>query len=271
MSQSISVSFSLDNEWNNDSRVKEFDIIFKKTSSLDNLLDFLETYEDKRVNISFPEGINYSVLKSAARLYDNIAVKLHSNDIQECMKLKDIGVKYYFDNSYPAVNLCSLDSLIALGVSDVYLADDLCYNLERTYFYCHTKGIKVRMILNRIPSTVPFKGDDPKSPIWMPRDIDSLEKYVDIFEFDNDLDDAYFDVMFRTWFEKKAWNNNIREINLDLNLDIYDDTMLLIASIKKMKCGRRCSQRAGNVCDVCGQMVDISTILHDKGVRLVER
>ena len=153
----------------------------------------------------------------------------------------------------------------------MYLADDLCYNLERTYFYCRIKGIKVRMILNRIPSTVPFKGDDPKSPIWMPRDIDLLSKYVDIFEFDNDLDDAYFDVMFRTWFEKKAWNNNIREINLDLNLDIYDNTMLPIASMKKMRCCRRCSQRVGNVCDVCGQMADLSTILHDKGVRLVER
>lgn len=271
MSKAVSVSFSLDNEWNDDSRIKEFDITFKKTSSLDNLLDFLEKYEDKRVNISFSEGINYSVLKSAVRLYDNIAVKLHASDIQECMKLKDINVKYYFDNSYPAVNLCSLDALIALGVSDVYLADDLCYNLERTYSYCRSKGVKTRMVLNRIPSTVPFKGDDPKSPIWMPRDIDTLSQYIDIFEFENDLDDMYFDVLFRTWFEDKAWNNNVREINLDLNLDIYDNTMLPIVSLKKIRCGRRCSQRAGNECDVCKEMSDISTILHDKGVRLVER
>lgn len=270
MAHLLCTSFSLDNEWNDDDRITEFNIIFKKDSSLNNLLDFLDKYIDKRVNISFVDGINYSVLKSAARLYGNIAVKLRSNDIQECLKLKDIGVKYYFDNSYPAVNLCSLDSLIALGVSDVYIADDLCYNLPRTHGYCDSKGVKTRMVLNRIPCTTTFKGDDPKSPIWMPRDIDNLAFYIDIFEFDNDLDDAYFDVLFRTWFEKKAWNENIREINLDLNIDVYDNTMLPITSIKKMSCGRRCNKRAGNKCDMCGQMADISNLLRYKGVRLVE-
>lgn len=57
-----------------------------------------------------------------------------------------------------------LEYVASLGVTDVYITDDLCYNLEMVRRACNKYNIRTRLIINRIPSSRPDKGIDPRSP-----------------------------------------------------------------------------------------------------------
>lgn len=73
-----------------------------------------------------------------------------------------------------------LESFINLGVSDVYIADDLCYNLKNVHDICQENNVQMRLILNQVPSMTLDRGINPKAPIFMPKDMDTINPYFDV-------------------------------------------------------------------------------------------
>ena len=74
--------------------------------------------------------------------------------------------------------------MASLGVSDIYISDDLFYNLEKVKQFTVANDIQIRMVLNRAASTSPDRNNDIRGPFVSPRDMDILEQYIDIGEFD---------------------------------------------------------------------------------------
>lgn len=74
------------------------------------------------------------------------------------------GLKFYFDSSMSIDSFRLLEYVASLGVTDIYITDDLCYNLEMVRRACNKYNIRTRLIINRIPSSRPDKGIDPRSP-----------------------------------------------------------------------------------------------------------
>lgn len=100
-------------------------------------------------------------------------------------KLQELGIKFYFSPDFPIVNFRLLDYVIQLGVTDVYIMDDLCYNLEKVRAAADKANVRIRLILNRIPSMLLNKGENVRSPIFIPETVDELSKYIDTVEFDS--------------------------------------------------------------------------------------
>lgn len=272
MSRNFCMPFKLHSPYTSYENAAEFDIIFKKDSSLDNLLDFLNEYSDKRINIIFDKDeVNYPILKTISKMEFNFAVKLNSRMMREVKQLKELNIPFYFDNTLAATSLCTLDAMFALGVSDVYIADDLCYNMSQTHALCASKNVKIRLILNRIPNTTSLRGSDYRSVVPLPQDFEALTYYVDIFEIDcgEKLDFAVFDVCYRAFFEKGKWNGNIQEINKDLAYPIYDKSIMPQYSWKRFNCGRRCSKRPNAKCDTCETMYRLSQLFVEKGLAII--
>ena len=109
-------------------------------------------------------------------------------------QLQQNNIKFFFGKELPITSFTLLDEMFANGVSDIYIADDLCYNLAKVSKRCKEKGVQIRLILNRIPITSLLAYDDVRAPIFSPRHYEELNKYIDVAEFDcyyEDTSDAY--------------------------------------------------------------------------------
>lgn len=275
----ICIPFKYENEFNGVNKiVKEFDINFiqvtdginSKTSNITALLDFVRKNKDKNINISFPHEISISALELVNEIHKNIYVRLSVEQIGSVAELKKNNIKFFFDSAISAYNYSMLESLLSLGISQLYISDDLCYNMDEVIKTVREKNVKLRCILNRIPSTALDKGINEKSMIYRPEDLPLLDKYFSCFEFDcgEPYDLAKFDVLFRTFFRKGKWNGNLQELNPDVAFRFDDRFIIPEYTVNKLNCERRCCSHYNNGCKKCKQFLDLQTMLIQKKIRL---
>lgn len=238
---------------------------------LDKLIAFVEQ-TPRRINISIPNSeIPISHLAIVNKMHDNIYVKLNIRQVHYIDELKEKGIKFFVDNSAPISNFCLLDEILKLGVTDIYIADDLCYCMEEVHDKCEELEVQIRLILNRIPSTTPFANQDIYSPIFSPRDYEVLDQYIDVAEFDcyySEENDAYnwslFNVLYKSWFIRHDWFNDLREINKDLQIFYPVRTIMPLFMERKTNCGRACA--VSNSCHKCETVMELAEMLYDDGV-----
>lgn len=275
----ICIPFKYENEFNGVNKtVKEFDINFiqitngidSKNSNMTTLLDFVRKNKDKNINISFPHEISMSALELANEVHKNIYVRLSVEQIGNVAELKKNNIKFFFDSAISAYNYSMLESLLSLGISQLYISDDLCYNMDEVIKITKAKKVKLRCILNRVPSTALDKGINEKSMIYRPEDLPLLEKYFSCFEFDcgEPYDWAKFDVLFRTFFRKGKWNGNLQELNPDVTFRFDDRFVIPEYTANKLNCERRCCSHYSNSCKKCEQFLNLQTMLIQKKIRL---
>lgn len=275
----VCVPFKYENEFNGVNKtVREFDINFiqvtdgvdSKTSNITTLLDFVRKNKDKNINISFPHEISMSALELVNEIHKNIYVRLSAEQIGSVAELKKNNIKFFFDSTVSAYNYSMLESLLSLGISQLYISDDLCYNMDEVAKIARKKNVKLRCILNRIPSTALDKGINEKSMIYRPQDLPLLYEYFDCFEFDcgEPYDWAKFDVLFRTFFRKGKWNGNLQELNPDVAFRFDDRFIFPEYTANKINCERRCCSHYGNSCKKCKQYLNLHSMLIQKKIRL---
>lgn len=83
--------------------------------------------------------------------------------------------------------------MLKLNVSDIYIYDALCYQMPIVKDKCNKQNIQIRLVLNKIPTNQPNAGQDYRAPIFTPRDMDTLENFIDVAEFDCFSDKNIYD------------------------------------------------------------------------------
>lgn len=253
--------------------IKEYNIEFRTDDSrLDDLIDFISLPFVYRVNIHFDSKVPVHIIEIANKVKDCVYVRLSPDQWFEAKGLKENDVRFFFDSSMPVSNICQLTEFIKMGVSDVYIADDLVYMLPRVGKYCSQENVNVRMVLNRIPLTTFDKGDDPRSLMCRPQDTYHLLDYIDTFEFDcydenNNYQWNVFDVLFKAFFVNQYWHGDLSELNPDIHLPhgFPNDSITPEYTGYKVDCGRRCG--LGSSCRKCQQFYDIGIEFKNKEVR----
>jgi hypothetical protein len=269
--QKIAIPFLLNNPLND--IAAEFNLEFDdKINNLDKLMDFIDVYPDTRMNISFTNGLDKKMAKTLARYSDNVYIRLQPSDIIACQVLAEDNIKFFFDRSVSANTYNSLEDFIALGVTDIYITDDLVYNLKVMRKWADEHHINLRLIVNRIPSTALSAGNDYKSPIFRPEDMDILENYFDCFEFafEEYPDKAQVGIMYKIWFEDRKWFGELSEINSDIKFYFPNYSVIPFHRDFKMNCTRRCDSRYDNPCRKCSQLIEIATMLAEKDIIIKE-
>ena len=251
-------------------RADEFNITFvNKPNNFDNLMEFLSTHLDDRFNIIIDTSeysFDYAKLKILNAIHHNLYFIIPPKE-EIYSKLKEYNIKFYFDASFAATNFRSLEQLAKIGVSSVYIADDLCYNLKKVRIACDKYGLELRWILNTIPSFSLNRTTDVRAPIMLPECINELNKYVDVFEFIENKSWVKIDTLYKIWFIKKEWRENLRFIYPELDIDIWNQSMVPNFNIYKMNCGYKCGY--GSVCKKCNQFKEIADDLHKKHIEYV--
>ena len=116
----LAIPFRYKNDLYNDI-ASEFNILFfQSKNKIEKLIEFVREYPEKKINISFPEGVNISIVNSINAVSNNIYIRLKASDLMAVKDLKNKNIKFFFDYDVPVTNYTNLDAFIRLGVSDIY-------------------------------------------------------------------------------------------------------------------------------------------------------
>lgn len=227
---------------------------------------FLKEHNTERFNITIDDELNDYLfdlknLRLAADINPNIHIVIKPY-LEHIQILKNLNISFYFPFNFAATNFRELEGLIEMGVSDVYIADDLCYQLEKVHNICHTNNVQLRLLLDRVSSFKENANKDPKAPYFVPEVIEELAKYVDVFEFSENTSKARLNTLYRIWFEKKEWRDNLNYLYPLLEMSIPNQYLLPYFIAYRMNCGYKCAN--GSVCRKCTQFLEIAQILHKK-------
>lgn len=234
------------------------------------LIEFIQTYPEHDINIKYKNGIDTKTAAALSKIGDNVYFCLEGYDIQKVEKLKQNGCKFYFDKNCGVSSYWELKYLVeSLGVDSLYIVDDLCYNLEKVSDYCHAHNVRLRVVLNRCPSKIVH--DDKRLMFYRPQDMEYVERYYDIAEFEcgegfKDFNANLCEVLYKRFFVKRDWYGNVQELNPSIPFEVYNRQLPLPYCRKKSTCGLRCLQD-GSACNYCDTMYKLMGKMVEKGVQ----
>lgn len=235
----------------------EITILYTERHTFEKLLNFCSQYSNKQINLVIKEEIPIPSLCTLNRLLEErlyIVVESLEDVVNGTVEKYDKNnLKWYL--SYPIDSYIKLRWVLTTSTKYIYITDDLFYNLEQIKMRCDKQDIKLRMILNRIPSTFIFAGELKDSPIYTPEDYDFLDKYIETGEFDCWKEQKYqwnvFKVLYKRWFEKKNWNDQLFCINKDVKLDVPVPFHVKDFKEYRSNCQHRCMTSDYVKCSKC--------------------
>ena len=236
------------------------------------LLNFLEQHADKRITLvirdidKYFDDIGWRLINAIHAQYPQYNLRVCfgeyrvfepvSANLKICMeKLK---VPYY--TGYLVTNFEQLNHLCECGVSDVYIGEEICFDLARVSRVCMRYKVETRTFPNvgqaSIKSTPALK-----KFFIRPEDVEVYEDYIDILEFWGPEDRQE---TLRGIYEKREWFGDLRDLILDFNLSFDSRCIMPGFAIARKNCERKCMK--GGACTICDRVLSISEKLKDQGL-----
>lgn len=241
-------------------QVDEINILFRREDTT--LVDFLLLHQKQRINISIYD-IEDFIESNSIKLFDAIAIEhpeinfainlgyYHNSESPKLMKIikeRVIPHKFFFNDFVR--NWDTLHGLKDLGVSDMYIVEDLGFELDAVGKILHSAGIQVRVFPN-IAQSPWIKTPALKKFFIRPDDIEIYEPYVDVIEFFGS--DDSIETYYKIYAIDKKWFGKLNEVIIDFDDDRLDSRFLLpIFGERRLKCGKRCLK--GSSCNICSAL-----------------
>ena len=252
--------------------VDEIEIIFH-----DNDLTFIERLINKEFNnriIIRVEDIQLFQENSRLALFQQLKL-VHEVDFklkfenynpeydELFQEIKDSNIPFFFD--IKAGGLDVFYGLVDLGVSDIYVVNELGFSLKQLGPVAHAAGISIRAFANFAQDSW---GINPgiKSFFIRPEDIQYYEPYVDVVEFMGELK-SEFEVYYKIYGIQNKWEGNLDDLIIGLNTSEPVDNKTIVPEIlprKRLMCQKGCL--TGASCSLCELYLDVSKTLSEKAL-----
>lgn len=214
--------------------------------------DFYSSQEWKKLNAikeKFPELI-FSVCFGEIGRFET-----GGNELQVSIdSLVDIP---YFTGDL-VTNFDQLHYLCKRGISEVYLGEDICFDLWRAKQVASSYGVKIRTFPNVGQCSVK-SGLALKKFFIRPEDVEEYSDCIDTLEFWGPLDRQ--GTLLKI-YKKGIWFGDLQELLLDFDLSF--DSRRIVPGFAQMRktCQRKCMK--GESCTICDRVYLISKKLEDK-------
>ena len=252
--------------------IDEINIDISKLAHIEDLAEFCDIHEKQRINLCIeaydknPDLIYYAFDFQRDHQEYNVGIRLPYYDEKIFAELgaKYPSMKVFFKTGVDNWEL--LHGILALGVTDMYIVEDLGFSLDVIAEILHAAGVQVRVFPNVAQSA--WSTTPGRIKFWIrPEDVESYEDYVDVFEFFYERYDqqlVYYDI----YAVDGKWNGDLSEIIIVLNEKIDSRRLLPTFVTRRTHCGRRCLK--GGNCEMCKIMVELSKTLEEKDL-IVEK
>ena len=237
----------------------EFNINYKENKSK-KLLEFLDIYtQSQRVNIRVDRQVSKNDVELLDEIYKmgyDIAILFETAYPENIpmQSYKELSIPFFFGTAVN--NWDRLNELIELGVSDIYITGDICFDLKRIAAYV-PENIHLRCFVNLCQ----YEWDNSeglKTFFIRPEDVDFYGGYIDVFEFFNSVEEQ--STLYEIYFHDKEWNGNLREIIKGLKRDLNSYYILGNEFGKtRVNCQRKCIK--GGSCRMCDRLAEFADSL----------
>ena len=238
-------------------KADEFTIIYKKRN--DTLIDFLKENNTKRINLKIEEDLTegeLKILKTICNNYPNLVLRFEYYNEETIEKITESGVPFFFGNRVSTWD--EFLGLVDLAVTDIYIVEDLCFELDKISKIAHDAEIKLRVYPNVAQSS--WKDSSDIKKFWIrPEDIDFYSQYVDVCEFFGDAEQI--PTLLRIYKEDKQWYGLLNEIIIGLKTPLDSRFTHFNFANRRVRCGKDCLK--GSKCDLCNRIVDLSYTLKE--------
>ena len=262
----------------NSSKIKnvtdEISIIYNR--QFDELMNFLQEHLTQRVVLvveqipEFCASQEWHKLGAVVDAYPDLKLavclgSLHKAqaitiEMQETINhLKERNIEYFFGALIKTWD--QLDYYIGLGVSDVYLVEDICFELGAASAICNRNRVRIRVFPNVAQCSI---GARPalKKFFIRPEDVPIYEQYVDTFEFWGPLERQ--DVFYLIYHDKQRWFGDLKEIIFDLNEPLDSRRIMPLFGKVRATCGKRCLKNKH--CNICDHIESLAHTLEEKNL-----
>lgn len=247
-------------------KVDEILIRYDKNKILELFTQFIPAHLNQRVIVQLIEENNIDTivnnLKKIISIYNenkdikfDIQLPFYNQKFIE--ELKDTNLKYFFKAA--ANSWDKFTGLMSQNVSDIYITDELAFELDKVAEIAHKNNIKVRIYPNVAQSRWDKLSDILKFFI-RPEDIKMYEPYVDVCEFYGDKAQQ-IDTYYKIYQEDKKWFGDLQEIIIGLDSKIDSRYIIPRFAEKRIKCGKDCLK--GGKCEMCKRILDLSEQLEN--------
>ena len=228
-------------------------IIRYKDQTQKQLIDFLNTVraevrviaklEDNSLNIDKVAEIFANVKV----IHPNFAVMLSGPDAAFSDRLREKNIPFFYFSLVDKWDV--LMSYLTVGVSDVYIVNELGFDLKDVSKVCKEYNTQIRVFPNvaQLSSRV-GNLNKLKSFFIRPDDIEYYEPYVDVCDFFGPLDRQ--SVLYEI-YTKEKWLGNLSDLIIGLNVDIENTTLVPSFGIERLSCRKDCYKGKCIICDKC--------------------
>lgn len=250
---------------------REINIDVLKTN-LDNLSEYYDNHVGQRVNLcvnDYNEAIDKNKIYPILEFQDkhpeyNIKIRLPQWDEEYYKEIRNVypAAKIYFN-----IYIRDWDTLyeyLDRKVSDIFITEQLGFEVDRVAEIAHAKNIQVRAFPN--VAQVQYNQLSDIHKFWIrPEDVELYEDYIDVLEFfgEKEKQPIYYDI----YAVDKKWMGDLKEIIIGLK-DSLDSTRLAPRfGMKRVYCGRKCLK--GDSCKMCNHVMSLAKTLEKTDFRII--
>jgi len=242
----------------------EIKIIYNKRDNT--LCDYLRANKDKHIIIKiidckdFYESKQLAIfkaLKKSDASLDNYSFELSTISEELFIAIQELGIPVFY--TIPATDWDIFWGFINLGVSQIFIAENLGFEIQQAAEIAHKKGIAIRVYPNVCQSSWT---DTPsiKTFFIRPEDLKTYEPYVDTIEFYTTQLERQT-TLLKIYKKDQRWFGNLGELIIGFKDEVDSRSLIEAFPVKRTKCGKKCFKGAG--CAMCDRAVDLAKTMSE--------
>lgn len=242
-------------------QAQELKIKYRKTDTT--LSDFLKKYSDKSIVIKIQDDfdqLDAKIFKEFLKEHKNFRLIIDFKNKDTIDLVTNYEIPFFFSNFVTSID--KLWGLLAYHPTDMYICEELGFNLKDVSALLHENNVKVRVLPNICQSSFPAT-EGIKTFFIRPEDIDFYSQYVDVFEFVSDPQRQQ--VIFQV-YKKGKWFGALEELIPTLKTHIDNRFMLKdVFAYSRLNCRKKCLYNPSS-CHICEEIIRTSEVLKDNNI-----
>lgn len=224
---------------------------------------FLEKHLHQTVIISLTKEEDIDSIPLLKELYENyksFKLKIDYRNEKMLKAVMDSKIPYFFSNFID--NWSVLTGVLAFNPTDIYIVNELGFELDKVANIVHKRHIAVRVFANIAQSSWEDTSSGLKKFFIRPEDVKLYEPYVDVIEFFEGNEKV--PVLYEIYRDQKHWYGKLNEIISELNSDIDNRCVLPNFAKRRIKCEKKCIK--GGKCKLCDRMEDLANTMKEQNL-----
>lgn len=246
------------------------EVIINYNSQDEELINFLQENQDKKIDLiintkTFIENNDIVVFKKIQESYPQFDFSFVFIDPKDedtlslIQKLKENYIKYNYFFKFVACDWDQFLGLIELGVSEIYIGENLGFDIVSVAETAKELNIKIRAYPNIAQSSWGKSKSPLKNFFIRPEDVEMYSPYIDTLEF---FGKQRLETYYRIYFIDKKWDGDLKDLIIGLDQSVPNNCILSIEN--RLTCGKRCLKN--NNCNICDRLVDLADSLKNNNL-----